>query len=181
VRALYFVRHGESELNRLGRFAGSTDTPLSAKGRQQALEVGRAVRALGVDCVVSSPLVRAIDTATAIADEISYPRDQISVSGLLRERDFGVLEGAPWSPGLALDRVSGAESADTLLERAYKARAWLDAQVCDRLLIVSHGAFGLALRKMFVSGAGFEDRSMGGSALAIPNCRILCWLCDGRV
>ena len=40
---LYFVRHGESEWNVLGRICGSTDIPLTDRGREMARETGRKI------------------------------------------------------------------------------------------------------------------------------------------
>ena len=35
---LYFVRHGESEWNTIGRICGATDIPLTDRGREMAKE-----------------------------------------------------------------------------------------------------------------------------------------------
>jgi phosphohistidine phosphatase SixA len=60
---LIVVRHAKAE-------QGSPDElrPLTGKGRTRALELARELAALGPDAVVSSPLVRAQETAAPIAD-----------------------------------------------------------------------------------------------------------------
>ena len=67
---VYFVRHGETDYNLAWRVQGQVDIPLNATGRAQAERVGarlaREIAPGSLHTVVSSPLVRAVDTATAI-------------------------------------------------------------------------------------------------------------------
>ena len=42
---LYLVRHGETELNWAGRMQGRMDSPLTARGRDQAGRVGEKLQA----------------------------------------------------------------------------------------------------------------------------------------
>ena len=58
---LYLVRHGETEWSRARRHTGRTDLPLSAAGEAEAAALGRHLRGLEVDRVLSSPLTRAVD------------------------------------------------------------------------------------------------------------------------
>jgi broad specificity phosphatase PhoE len=62
------VRHCESEANRAGPEGGGSNSPLSARGREQARAVHAAFmgRDLGEAVLISSPLTRAADTAAAI-------------------------------------------------------------------------------------------------------------------
>ena len=66
------VRHCESESNRAGPEGGGSNSPLSARGRGQALAVHRAFLALdlGRATLISSPLARAADTAAAIGQAL---------------------------------------------------------------------------------------------------------------
>ncbi len=61
------VRHGETEWGVVGRFAGRADIKLTAKGRSQAMSVGRRIAPLKPDLILTSPLRRCRDTAEAIA------------------------------------------------------------------------------------------------------------------
>jgi phosphoserine phosphatase len=62
------VRHGETDLNREGRFRGRLDVPLNATGLAQAEDCARRVSAeWRVHAVYTSPLARAVDTAAPIA------------------------------------------------------------------------------------------------------------------
>jgi phosphohistidine phosphatase len=60
---LILVRHAKAE-------QGQPDElrPLTKKGRERALELGRELAGLQPDAVVSSPLVRAQETAAPIAE-----------------------------------------------------------------------------------------------------------------
>lgn len=146
MNRLYFIRHGLSELNTKGMFAGHTETPLTAEGRAQAKAAGKMAKDLKVDLIVASPLSRTLETAQIIAKEIGYPANKILANKLVIERDYGELEGKPWSPDLNLDGFSDLETDNTLLERAHLALNWLETLPADNILVVSHGSFGRALR-----------------------------------
>lgn len=89
---LYLVRHGESEANAARRYAGQTDSPLTARGRRQAEEVAAALRDVRLDRVLSSDLSRARDTAAAIARDHGL---RVEVFPELREVDVGEAAGRP--------------------------------------------------------------------------------------
>jgi probable phosphoglycerate mutase len=90
---LYFVRHGESEANVLGIFS-NRDVPhgLTARGRDQARALADRLRAQSVrfSAVYCSPLLRATQTATIVAEALGLP---FATKPALREYDLGVLEG----------------------------------------------------------------------------------------
>lgn len=146
MKKLYFIRHGLSEMNKQGLLAGRTETPLTSEGRKQAKQAGELAKKLNINCIVSSPLSRAHETAKIIAREIKYPVGEIKVNRLFVERDFGSLEGKPWSPDLDLDGFSDIETKDSLAERAHLAYNWLNTLSAENVLVISHGALGRALR-----------------------------------
>lgn len=78
---LVLLRHGESEWIVEGRFQGRSETPLSPLGRRQAELAARRIAAphaapalpvpMGIPReIVHSPLVRAAETASAVADAV---------------------------------------------------------------------------------------------------------------
>ncbi|MEE8451357.1 MAG: histidine phosphatase family protein [Thermoguttaceae bacterium] len=93
---LYLVRHAETDNNRARprRLQGRrTDPGLSDEGRRQAEAVGRFLAGLPIDAVYVSPLLRARQTAEAIA----LPhRLSVEVVDDLREVDVGVWDGLDW-------------------------------------------------------------------------------------
>ena len=64
---IIFVRHGETIWNREGRCQGSSDIPLSEIGHEQATTLAAALARESVVAVYSSDLVRARQTADAVA------------------------------------------------------------------------------------------------------------------
>lgn len=64
---LILVRHGETDWNREGYFRGHEDVSLNAAGIAQADAVAEALRSRVFEAVYSSPLKRAMVTATRIA------------------------------------------------------------------------------------------------------------------
>ena len=102
-----FLRHGESTANRARQLSGWEDVALTALGRAQARDAGRALWAEGLcfDRVLSSDLVRAHDTATlALEAYVAHgggpppPRFSISwqvASSFERVRPSAAIR-APW-------------------------------------------------------------------------------------
>lgn len=146
MKKLYFMRHGESEYNHLGLFAGRTETPLTDRGKNQARSAGESARKLHIDYIVSSPSSRALDTARIVAGAIGYSKDEIQQDDSFNERFFGVLEGQPWDPNLDLDNIPNVETSQALLERVNRGYEKLRLLPVGNVLIVSHGATGRALR-----------------------------------
>ena len=85
---ILLIRHGRTRFNAQGRFMGSTDVPLDAVGRREASALGRKLRSVKVDRVISSDLRRAKQSARAI-----FPRRPVEEFPLWREMNFGVFEG----------------------------------------------------------------------------------------
>jgi alpha-ribazole phosphatase len=90
---LYLIRHGETEQNKSGVLMGSTDTPLNDQGRLQAVTLRERINALEVDSIFSSPLSRAVETATLVFGDQS----PIITDSSLREFHFGEWEGMHFS------------------------------------------------------------------------------------
>ena len=64
---LYIVRHGATELNGTDVFRGRRDVPLSDPGRRQSEQTADYFRDKSIKRIITSPLVRAQDTALAIS------------------------------------------------------------------------------------------------------------------
>jgi len=88
----FLVRHGETEWNRIHRIQGSSDIPLNDTGRSQALKVGGVLSRHRFDLIVSSPLSRAMETATIIARRLRMPLP-LPLPAIV-ERHYGEAEGA---------------------------------------------------------------------------------------
>lgn len=92
---LVLIRHGESEWNRLNLFTGWTDVELSEKGRQEAAEGGRVLKAEGYDFDIcyTSYLKRAIHTLNLVLQEMDREWLPVEKSWRLNERHYGALQG----------------------------------------------------------------------------------------
>ncbi|WP_427136597.1 histidine phosphatase family protein [Pseudarthrobacter sp. S9] len=140
-----FVRHGQTDWNFAQRMQGSSDIPLNATGRKQALEAARSLSS-GIngrpwDIIVSSPLIRARETASLIA--VGIGRDLGPAYPALTERDYGDAEGATqeeisarWPQGT----IPGLEPIESVIARGTHALERL-ARLYDgdNVLIVCHG------------------------------------------
>ena len=90
---LTLIRHGESSWNAEERFAGSSDVPLTKKGREQARAAGASLASVQFDRVFTSRLERAVETFAIIKPFLSPVCPVHTEHSALNERHFGVLEG----------------------------------------------------------------------------------------
>jgi 2,3-bisphosphoglycerate-dependent phosphoglycerate mutase len=145
----YFVRHGETESNVLGIVAGSTDVPLTARGRTQALAAAEMLKAAGLTAVYSSSLVRARDTAHCIADALGL---RVVIIPELAERNWGELEGKPRDLRHRGRLPAGADTPHQFLQRILCGLRKIDGGGVP--LIVSHsGVFRVLSRLLGIPEA----------------------------
>lgn len=113
---LVLVRHGQSEVNTKGIFSSSRDLyPLTEKGREQAQAVAQELKKLNVSKMYSSPVLRAVETASIISTTlgVSFEQDE-----RLAERGFGKLEGTSGTDySWRFSRDSGIEEFGILAAR----------------------------------------------------------------
>ncbi len=98
---LILLRHGESTFNALGKFTGTTDVPLTEKGRNQALDAASLLRNSKIDHVFTSERLRAITTFEIIDAELHHQLTPI-IDHRLNEQDFGDLEGVEKNEAIRL-------------------------------------------------------------------------------
>lgn len=84
------LRHGQTDYNAEGRLQGQVDIPLNTVGTSQAQTAAKVLARFHPSTVYSSDLVRARDTAQALADRVNLP---VVLDERLRERHFGAWEG----------------------------------------------------------------------------------------
>lgn len=92
----YFVRHGETDWNKRGIYQGSSDIPLNDAGIEQAHMIARLLKNEPIAHIVTSPLIRAKQTAEIIAEHLGKP---ITTIDELKELSLGEKEGQPRSEG----------------------------------------------------------------------------------
>lgn len=93
ITRIIAIRHGETAWNVDTRIQGQLDIPLNDMGRWQAKRLGRAVAHEGIVAIYASDLLRAYETARAVADSTGV---DIGTETGLRERHFGEFEGFTW-------------------------------------------------------------------------------------
>lgn len=145
------IRHGETAWNVEGRIQGQLDVPLDATGRWQVRRLALALAEEDIAAVYSSDLLRAFETAQAVA----RGRDEPIVTDVgLRERGFGEFEGLSYAeinrrwPEMAerwrrRDPDFGAPGGETLRDfhdRTIAAATRLAARHPGRTIaLVAHG------------------------------------------
>lgn len=176
---VYLVRHGETQWNAERRIQGQSDSALTIKGEQQAMQVAERVRNLGITHVIASDLGRTRRTAEIIADACGCG---VTLDARLRELDMGVLEQRhldslteeeeAWRRqvvnGTPDGRIPGGESMQELSERMHAGlEACLALPAGSRPLLVSHGiALGCLVSTILGLPAHAERR------LRLRNCSI---------
>ena len=83
-------RHGQTDWNVENRFQGHSDIPLNKVGHYQASEAAQVLAALRPDRIISSDLIRAQETAAALA---ALTDITVEINPNLRETDGGLWEG----------------------------------------------------------------------------------------
>lgn len=176
---VYLVRHGETLWNAARRIQGQSDSALTAKGEQQAHQVGDRVKHLGITHVIASDLGRTRRTAEIIADACGC---EVKLDPRLRELNMGVLEQRPldsltaeeesWRKtlvdGTEGGRIPQGESMSEMAERMHQAlNTCLQLPEGSRPLMVSHGmALGVLVSTILGLPASSERR------LRLRNCSL---------
>ena len=180
MTALILVRHGESEWNREGRVQGQFDSPLTEMGVVQAKSVSRYLSGVLLKeplRIYTSPLERASETASIIAEELQYPKEKIIIEQRLNDFNLGVIAGtygwdkvAEMYPDLARMRLQdplrfhppGGECGADFEARL---RSFLDDLQDDRItkLLVSHGIVNKFIRGIRRNLKGEEIIALGES------------------
>ncbi|MDR2832691.1 MAG: phosphoglycerate mutase family protein [Streptococcaceae bacterium] len=92
---LYIVRHGKTMFNTIGRAQGWSDTPLTKFGEAGIHELGRGLKAAGIDfkASFSSDSGRTIQTIGIIKEEMGLTHIPYMMDKRIREWCFGSLDG----------------------------------------------------------------------------------------
>jgi broad specificity phosphatase PhoE len=89
--SVLMMRHGETEWNREGRVMGRHPVALSTEGRAQVEAAAECARALKLDLIVTSPLVRARQSAAIVAERLGGI--ELIEDERLSEVEYGRWEG----------------------------------------------------------------------------------------
>lgn len=147
---LLLLRHGQTELSQQRRYSGRGDPALTELGVRQADAAAQYLaKKGGISAIVSSPLRRAYETASAAASKLEI---EVVVDDDLIETDFGAWEGLTFSEAAQRDtelhrrwltdtsvRPPDGESFDAVAARVRAAQQRiLAANAGQTVLLVSH-------------------------------------------
>ncbi len=155
---LYIVRHGTTDWNQAHKIQGAVDIPLNAEGMQQAQNIAWRLTDIPLARVFSSPLMRAYQTAQAIAAPHGLC---VEKQDALSELGFGRWEGdnfrhiAQTEPDLyhtfrhhpeQMVMPGGQSLAGRLAQSVQfvQQMLWPLEHACEHVAIISH-AYGIRL------------------------------------
>ena len=149
---LHLIRHGMTEANRRGAYAGRrTDVELSPEGIRELLDLREQYEYPPVKTVFCSPMTRCIQTAGVL-----YPHARLEVVPAMAEIDFGEFDGCTlpelrekgevflrWMKNSVAEAPPGGESMEEFSRRVAVGLSSILAQVMQEELrdaaIVTHG------------------------------------------
>ena len=164
---IYIIRHGETALN-ASRVFQPPDTPLNQQGLQQARDLGVRFRDIALDCIVTSDMARAMQTAEPLVHD--RPGVKRVITPLLQERNLGDFRGQPYSV-LGMDLLSytaappGGESMVQFHARVKQSFEFLLvlAKEYQNLAVITHG---LVIRELLASHVQLQGESVVPAHLA---------------
>lgn len=130
MKHIFIIRHGETDNNKAHRFQGrGIDASINAKGIEQAEAVAEFLADYPIKKVITSSLVRTMETAEPLIEAIHPKVDSYSE---LDEMSFGDYEGAylheikdvieelqvRWAAGELDYSIAGGESPQEVYDRA---------------------------------------------------------------
>ena len=172
---LYMLRHGETAWNTERRMQGSKNSDLTARGRVQALAMGRTLRrelerSPGPTIFLRSPLGRTRETSEIIGQELGLSAADWREDIRLAELSYGTWEGFSWAE-IEIDHPTaladwradphgycppGGETHADLRLRCETMLAEI-AAADTRTVVVSHGVSGAVMRGLHL---GLDARAM---------------------
>lgn len=143
TQRIYLIRHGATEWSENGRHTGTTDLPLTEKGRAAALRVRDVLTHIEFAQVFTSPMQRARETCA-----LSGVRPAAAIDADLSEWNYGDYEGLTTEqisrtvPGWMIfnDGCPGGETPEEVARRADRMVAKA-RNVAGNVAMFSHGHF----------------------------------------
>ena len=151
---LYVARHGQVQWNLENKVCGRTDQPLTELGRSQARLLAERTKDLKIDVILSSPLLRARQTAEPTA---ALHGLEVLVDERLIEQHYGIYEGVSrFDDGFLANkrhfavRYPGGESMMDVAARVYSLLEEIKEKYAGKnILLVCHGGICRVVRTYF--------------------------------
>lgn len=138
---IYVIRHGETDWSKRAQLQGRTDTEINEIGHLESIRIGDILKKSDIQCIISSPLKRARQTAEIIADKIGFFSTDINIDERLIERDFGAATGKLYenvAKEIEASVVLGYEDDEKLQNRIEEFFNDLHNIPHEKILIVTH-------------------------------------------
>ena len=90
MTTICFIRHGQTDWNVEGRMQGQQQVPLNNTGKEQALACGVHLVKHQWHQLISSPLLRAVETAQIFSEQLGLP---VQIVQEFAEKGYGEAEG----------------------------------------------------------------------------------------
>ncbi|MDR1874582.1 MAG: histidine phosphatase family protein [Synergistaceae bacterium] len=175
---ILLVRHGRTDWNDERRFQGRTDIPLNEEGLLQARKLSERLASWPLDVVYTSPLLRALRTAEAVAsphgkkpvvlEDLSEmyfgPWEGESIAGL-RKRSPGLMRS--WLKDPFFHMPENAETWEDIQTRVRRAVGVILHSARERVVVVSHGGI---MRALFSVLLDLDPRAVWN--ISASNCSI---------
>lgn len=133
------VRHGQTDWNFQEIIQGREDIPLNEVGKKQASQSAAALQEETWDIIISSPLIRAQETANEIATAVGL--QSILLDERFVERNFGEASGSRLRllELIAEGKVEGMERDEEIVARCFAALEDVaTTHFGKRIIIVAH-------------------------------------------
>jgi alpha-ribazole phosphatase len=184
ITKVLLLRHGATEWNTAKRAQGHADIALNDEGRAQVAHAVKELAGVHIDAVYSSDLIRARDTAAAVA---AHHGVKVVTDPDFREIDQGEWEGLTvfeiqrkwpdlWGPNRHFSARPGGESPQQVRARALRAlQRVVEAHPEGTVVIVSHGG---TIRWLSAEALGYDDRraarirGLGNGAIVCMDARL---------
>ena len=150
---IWITRHGETDLNKQHLMQGRSDVPLNETGIAQAKAAREKIGDMTFDAVYSSPLIRAITTASIIGN---VPEEDIIIDERIIETDFGKYEKRNydrmgfhmtlyWALPEIIPAPKTVEPIRSMTSRSSSFLRELEQMPYENVLVVCHGGIIRAL------------------------------------
>ena len=141
---LYVIRHGQTNLNKAGKYNGQFDEDINEEGITQAREASNIVKDLDIDLIICSPLLRTRHTC----EIVNVNKIPVIYDDRLKERNCGILTQQELGEFYKTDywnyystvNIEGLESIPDLFKRVANFLDEIKWKYKDKnILIVAHG------------------------------------------
>lgn len=182
MKTIYFVRHGETEINVHGLVHSHPSNRLTEKGRQQAEYIAERCSTLPLQLLVSSTYTRAEETAECISKKNGLELEKSDLFVECRfiskywdkprteeSRQAIKLIGEKWgTPGF---RVDDEENFKDVIRRAGAALEFLSHKSEEHIGVVTHGLFlrNLVARALFGASLTPKESNVFAYSLDMAN------------